>query len=123
MATGVTPKLQPGKTPAPSARRFVWDAVWAARVTIGVVLLLASRTWPSYWHQISGVIILAVLTYAVRSVRWGTLYNFFIAGMLFSYAIIALQYGIEMVLLGGRFPVLGSGLVAHTTEELGKVLP
>src|SRR3954470_1972049 len=123
MATGVTPKIQPAAPTAPSSRQFVWDAVWAARVTIGAVLLLSSRTWPSYWHKISGVIILAVLTYAVRSVRWGTLYNFFLLGMLFSYAIIALQYGIEMVLLGGKFPVLGSVLVAPTTEEVGKVLP
>jgi hypothetical protein len=64
-----------------------------------------------------------VLTYPVRSIRWGSIYNFFILGMLFAYAIVALQYLIERVLLGGKFPVLGSVLVAPTTEELGKVLP
>jgi RsiW-degrading membrane proteinase PrsW (M82 family) len=123
MATGISRKPAPVAPAATGAGRYVGDIVWAARVTIGVVLLLASRAWPSYWHQVSCVIILAALTYPVRSVRWGTIYNFLLVGMIFAYAIIALQYAIEEVLLGGKFPVLGSVLVAPTTEEFGKVLP
>lgn len=117
------PASAPPVAPPLSPRRYLWDIVWAARVTAGIALLLASRTFPTFWHQISCLIVLAVLTYPVRSVRWGTIYNFFFTGMLFAYAIVALQYGIEKVILGGRFPLLGSVLVAPTTEEIGKVLP
>lgn len=112
--------------PAPAAplwRRYLRDILWAARITAGIVILLASSTWPAWWHQISGLIILALLTYPVRSVRWGTIYNFFLLGMLFAYLIVACQYVIERVFWEGQHEIAGAVLVAPLTEEIGKVLP
>jgi len=108
---------------APPWRHYLRDIIWAARITAGIVILLASSTWPAWWHQISGLIILALLTYPVRSVRWGNIYNFFLVGMIFAYVIVAFQYVLERVYWGGQHQVAGSVLVAPLTEEIGKVLP
>jgi RsiW-degrading membrane proteinase PrsW (M82 family) len=105
------------------ARRYVMDILWAGRVVAGAVILLASRSWPTYWHQLSFLVILAVLTYPIRSVRWGTVYNFFLAGFLFGWVVVGVQYLIEKVIFGGHLPLLGSVLVAPVTEEIGKILP
>ena len=59
----------------------------------------------------------------MRSVRWGTLYNFFVIGFFFTFPIVGLQYFIEKILWAGHSPVLGSVLVAPLTEEIGKILP
>jgi RsiW-degrading membrane proteinase PrsW (M82 family) len=124
MATALKARPRPvPPAPASGLRRYLSDVIWAARFTVGMVLLLASRTWPSWWHQMACLLVLALLTYPVRSVRWGTIYNFFIVGMLFAYLIVGVQYGVERGMLGGRFPVLGSVLVAPLTEEIGKALP
>src|SRR5258708_1707593 len=97
MATAIKtqPELVRPAPAAPAWRRYLRDILWAARITAGIAILLASSTWPAWWHQISGLIILAILTYPVRSVRWGTIYNFFLLGMLFAYLIVGCQYLIE----------------------------
>jgi len=59
----------------------------------------------------------------VRSVRWGTIYNFFLLGMVFAYLIVACQYVIEQVLWEGQHQMAGSVLIAPLTEEIGKVFP
>lgn len=104
-------------------RQYRRDLIWAARITLGLVLLLARGTWIPFWHGLSFLIILAVLTYPVRSVRWGRVYNFFLLGFFFAIFITGAQYLIEKVLLGGRFPLLGDLLVAPVTEEPLKLLP
>ena len=108
---------------APRWRRYLKDILWAARLTVSVVVLLIGRTWPSFRHQLAGVIVLAVLTWPARSVRWGTVYNFFVVGFFFAFPIVGLQYFIEKILWAGQSPVLGSVLVAPLTEEVGKILP
>ncbi|HUK87213.1 MAG TPA: PrsW family glutamic-type intramembrane protease [Terriglobales bacterium] len=114
---------RPPAAPAPAWRSYLGDILWAARVIAGAVILVAGRSWPTYWHQLSFLIILALLTYPVRSVRWGTIYNFFLAGSLFAWVIVGVQYVIERVIFGGHLPLVGSVLVAPVSEEIGKVLP
>ena len=104
-------------------RRYLKDILWAARLTVSVVVLLVGRTWPSFWHQLACVIVLVILACPVRSVRWGTLYNLFVIGFFFTFPIVGLQYFIEKILWAGHSPVLGSVLVAPLTEEIGKILP
>ena len=104
-------------------KAYLWDIVWAARVIAAIALLLAAKTWPVVWHEVSFLAGLAILTYPARSVRWGTIYNFLIGGMLFACVPIAIQYLIEQIILGGRAHVFGSTIVAATTEEVLKVLP
>lgn len=117
------PAARPPVAPAPSWRSYLGDILWAARVVAGVVILVAGRSWPMYWHQLSFLVILALLTYPVRSVRWGTIYNFFLVGFGFAWVIVGAQYLIEQVIFGGHLPVLGSVFVAPLTEEIGKILP
>ena len=109
--------------PALPASRYLRDILWAARIVAGIVILVASRSWPAYWHQISFLVILAVVTYPARSVRWGTVYNFFLVGFVFAWAVVGVQYLIEQVIFGGHLPLVGSVLIAPLTEEIGKVLP
>jgi RsiW-degrading membrane proteinase PrsW (M82 family) len=130
MATTVGPETTVHPTnsgaAAPAAqpwRRYLKDVLWAARLTVSVVVLLIGRTWPSFWHQLACVIVLAVLVWPVRSVPWGTLYNFFVIGFFFTFPIVGLQYFIEKILWAGHSLVLGSVLVAPITEEIGKILP
>ena len=128
MASQMSARPAPARAAAarPSAvpaTRYLWDILWAARVVAGVVILVASRSWPAYWHQVSFLIIFAILTYPARSVRWGTIYNFFLIGFLFAWAVVGVQYLIEQVMFGGHLPLLGSVLIAPVTEEIGKLLP
>lgn len=112
-----------GQPASPPWRRYLKDILWAARLTVSVVVLLIGRTWPSFRHQLACVIVLTVLVWPVRSIRWGTLYNFFVIGFFFTFPIVGLQYFIEKILWGGHSLVLGSVLVAPLTEEIGKILP
>jgi RsiW-degrading membrane proteinase PrsW (M82 family) len=125
MATtiGTQPELVRPAPTAPAWRRYMRDILWAARITVALAILLASRTWPAWWHEITCLIILALLTYPVRSVRWGTIYNFFLLGIVFAYVIVGCQYVIERVLWEGQHEMAGGLLVAPLTEEIGKVLP
>ncbi|MGH9547711.1 MAG: PrsW family glutamic-type intramembrane protease [Terriglobales bacterium] len=109
--------------PTPPWRRYLKDLLWATRLTVSVVVLLAGRTWPSFRHQLACVVVLAILAWPVRSVRWGTLYNFFVVGFLFALPIVGLQYFIDKALWAGQSTILGSVLLAPTTEEVGKILP
>lgn len=104
-------------------RAYLGDVFWAARIIAAIALILAARSWPTVWHQVSFLVGLAILTYPARSVRWGTIYNFFVGGMLFACVPIAVQYLIEQIILGGRSPIFGATIVAATTEEVLKVLP
>jgi RsiW-degrading membrane proteinase PrsW (M82 family) len=122
--TAVHPTNSGTAGPAPQPwRRYLKDILWATRLTVSVVVLLVGRTWPSFWHQLACVIVLAILAWPVRSVRWGTLYNLFVVGFFFTFPIVGLQYFIEKILWAGHSPVLGSVLVAPLTEEIGKILP
>ncbi|HEY8130402.1 MAG TPA: PrsW family glutamic-type intramembrane protease [Thermoanaerobaculia bacterium] len=112
--------LQPAKG---SVVRYVGDAIWAARIIAAVAIVLAVGVFPTIWHQLAFLIGLTVLTYPVRSVRWGLVYNFFLFGMLFSVAIIGLQFVIERVILGGKHALFGSVFVAPVTEETLKIAP
>jgi RsiW-degrading membrane proteinase PrsW (M82 family) len=105
------------------ARRYVGDALWAAAIALAVAILLATDTWPILWQQLSFLIGLAVLTYPVRSVRWGTVYNFFLFGLVWGFVIVGVQYLLEMVLLGGRVETFRSAVLAPLTEEPLKVAP
>lgn len=104
-------------------RWYLKDILWATRLTVSIVILLVGRTWPSFRHQLACVVVLAFLVWPARSVRWGTLYNFFVIGFFFTFPIVGLQYFIEKILWAGHSPVLGSVLVAPLTEEIGKILP
>ena len=106
-----------------SWRRYLKDIFWATRLTVSLVILLAGRAWPSFRHQLACLIVLTILVWPVRSVRWGTLYNLFVLGFFFTFPIVGLQYFIEKILWGGHSLVLGSVLVAPLTEEIGKILP
>src|SRR5271154_3719993 len=119
----VYPDSVTGGTTSHPWRRHLKDILWAARLTVSAVVLLTGRTWPSYWHELVCIIVLVVLVCPVRSVRWGTLYNLFVIGFFFSFAIVGVQYFIEKILWGGKSPLLGSVLVAPVTEEIGKILP
>jgi RsiW-degrading membrane proteinase PrsW (M82 family) len=130
MASTVSPQAavravdsEGGQPALPPWRRYLKDILWAARLTVSVVVLLIGRTWPSFRHQLACVIVLTILVWPVRSVRWGTLYNFFVIGFFFTFPIVGLQYFIEKILWAGHSPVLGSVLVAPLTEEIGKILP
>ena len=112
-----------GALSSQSWRRYLKDILWATRITVSVVILLVGRNWPSFRHQLACLIVLAVLVWPVRSIRWGTLYNFFVIGFFFTFPIVGLQYFIEKILWGGHSLVLGSVLVAPLTEEIGKILP
>jgi RsiW-degrading membrane proteinase PrsW (M82 family) len=109
--------------PKGSVMRYLGDAIWAARVIAAVAIVIAVGVFPTMWHQLAFLIGLAVLTYPVRSIRWGLVYNFFLFGMVFSVAIIGLQFVIERLILGGKHPLFGSVFVAPVTEETLKVLP
>ena len=104
-------------------RRYLGDIFWAVRITAGAVILISARTWPAFRHELLFLVILAILTLPVRSVRWGTIYNFFLVGFLFAFVIVGAQYIIEKVMLGGHYPHLGSVLIAPVTEEPGKIFP
>jgi RsiW-degrading membrane proteinase PrsW (M82 family) len=121
--TAVHPDSVTGAPTSHAWRTYLKDILWAARLTVSVVVLLTGRAWPSYWHQLVCIIVLAVLVCPVRSVRWGTLYNFFVIGFFFSFPIVGVQYFIEKILWAGKSPLLGSVLVAPVTEEIGKILP
>jgi hypothetical protein len=80
MATTVGPETVAHSTNSATAgpgvppwRRYLKDMLWATRLTVSVVVLLIGRTWPSFRHQLAGVIVLAVLAWPARSIRWGTL--------------------------------------------------
>lgn len=132
MAATVKPQPTPMRPGAPlagasttsqSRRRYLGDIFWAARITVGFVILVSARTWPAFQHELSFLVLLAILTLPVRSVRWGTVYNFFLLGTLFALVIVGAQYLIEIGLLGGHYPKLGAVLIAPVTEEPGKIFP
>jgi RsiW-degrading membrane proteinase PrsW (M82 family) len=104
-------------------RRYLGDIFWAGRIAAGFVILVSARTWPAFRHELLFLVILAILTLPVRSVRWGTIYNFFLLGFLFAFVIVSAQYLIEKVMLGGHYPKLGAVLIAPVTEEPGKIFP
>lgn len=104
-------------------RQYLGDIIWAARVIAAAAILLAGGKWPTLWHQIIFLIGLAVLTYPVRSVRWGTIFNLFLLGAIFSLFIIGLQYLIEIKGMERQHDVFRSVVVAAVTEELLKILP
>lgn len=107
----------------PMTRWYIKDAIWAARIAISVALVLGRNTWPIYWQQLAFLIGLAVLTYPVRAVRWGTIYNFFLLGGLWSFAIAGVQYIIEIIILRNSATVFRSVVVASVTEEILKIVP
>jgi len=118
------PAAPVGNVAAASPMQRYWkDILWAARLTVSITVLAIGHTLPSFWHQLSCLIILAVLAWPVRSVRWGTLYNLFVLGFFFAFPIVGAQYLIEKIAWGGQSPILGSALVAPFTEEPGKILP
>jgi RsiW-degrading membrane proteinase PrsW (M82 family) len=131
MATTMNPSSGANQPAAPVGnmataspmQRYWKDILWVARLTVSVTVLAIGHTLPSFWHQLSCLIILAVLAWPVRSVRWGTLYNLFVLGFFFSFPILGLQYLIEKIAWGGQSPILGSALIAPLTEEPGKILP
>jgi RsiW-degrading membrane proteinase PrsW (M82 family) len=122
-------RVRPGTAPSGIVttsmlvRRYLGDISWAARIAAGAVVLISARTWPAFRHELSFLVILAILTLPVRSVRWGTVYNFFLLGFLFAFVIVGAQYLIEKVMLGGHYPNLGGLLIAPVTEEPGKISP
>lgn len=109
--------------PATATQPYWKDIPWAARLTASVTILAIGHAVPSFWHQLSCLIILVVLAWPVRSVRWGNLYNLFLLGFFFTLPILGTQYLIEKIAWGGQSLVLGSSLVAPLTEETGKILP
>lgn len=102
---------------------YLRDLVTAVRIVAAVAIVVAGGAWPASWHHLLAIGILAVLTWPVRSVRWGTIFNLFVAGALFGFAIIAVQWLVEGVILGERFPLFRSVVIAPITEEPLKALP
>ena len=104
-------------------RWYVKDAIWAARIAVAIAILFATSAWPIYWQQLSFLIGLAILTYPVRAVRWGTIFNFVLIGCIWAFAIVGVQYLIEIVVLQNRAEVFRNVVIAAVTEEVLKVAP
>ncbi len=124
MAIDATPFAPAPAVRQPSLTRwYIKDAIYATRVAVSVVILLTAAVWPIYWQQFSFLIGLAVLTYPVRAVRWGTIYNFVLIGGLWSFVIAGVQYVLEVVILRNGAGTFRSVVVAAVTEEILKVVP
>lgn len=109
--------------PKIGVRRYLGDIFWATRIIAAAAILLAAGKWPTLWHQLVFLIGMAVLIYPVRSVRWGTVYNLFLLGAIFSLLIIGVQYLIEVKGMNREHDVFRSVVIAAVTEELLKIAP
>jgi hypothetical protein len=104
-------------------RPYIRDIITTARIIAAVAIIAAGGAWLETWHHILAMITLAVLTWPVRAVRWGTLFNLLLLGMLNALVIVGVQWVVEGMILGNRFAMFRSVWIAPVTEEPLKVLP
>lgn len=123
MAIATTAFIPTDSVQASQLRWYVKDAIWATRIAVAIAILLATSAWPIYWQQLSFLIGLALLTYPVRAVRWGTIFNFVLLGWIWAFVIVGVQYIIEIVVLQSRAEVFRNVVIASVTEEVLKVVP
>lgn len=108
---------------ATSSRRVLADTLLLARMVAAFAILLAGHDGQAYLHHLLFVVGMALVTWGVRGVRWSTIYDAFLAGLLAAYGIVAVQWLIEMVLLHGASLTFRASVVAPLTEEPLKVAP
>ena len=101
----------------------VKDLFTAARYVLAIALIVYFGRWPVFWRQLSFLILLAVVTYPVRSVRWGMIYNFFLIGFLWTWVIVGAEYVIEALVLREGAATFRHAVVAPGVEEPLKIVP
>lgn len=106
-----------------SSRRPLADILLLARMVAGFAIILAGRDGRPYLHHLGFIAGLALVTWSVRGIGWGTIYDAFLAGVASSYVIVALQWLLETVILRGASLTFRSSVIAPLTEEPLKIAP
>ena len=104
-------------------RRYFGDAVLLARFVVAFAILFGSRHGTHYFHHVAFVIGVAIATWPARGLRWSAIYDFFVAGVVGAYAIVAIQWVIEVAILHRSMDTFRSAVIAPVTEEPLKVAP
>ena len=110
-------------TPAVTWRRYFGDALLLARFVVAFAILFGSRHGTHYLHHVAFIAGLAIVTWSVRGIGWGSIYDFFVAGILGAYVIVGVQWVIEVAILHRSMEVFRAAIVAPLTEEPLKVAP
>lgn len=104
-------------------RRYFADAVLLARFVFAFAILFGSRHGTHYLHHVVFVIGIAIVTWPVRGMRWSTIYDFFIAGVIGAYVVVAIQWVIEVAILHRSMQAFRASVIAPVTEEPLKLAP
>jgi hypothetical protein len=106
-----------------SSRRPLADILLLARIVAGLAIILAARDGRPYLHHLAFVAGLALVTWGVRGIGWAAVYDAFVAGVVTAYVILAVQWLVEIKILGGASPTFRSSVIAPFTEEPLKIAP
>ena len=104
-------------------RRYFGDAVLFARIAVAMAILFGSHHGTHYIHHVLFVAGLAFVTWPVRGLRWASVYDFFVMGVVGAYVIVAVQWVIEVAILHQSFKAFRAAVVAPLTEEPLKLAP
>lgn len=118
MATGVV-----ALPAAPPWKRYAGDIILVARIIAGLAILFAARHGGTYVHHIAFIAGIALVTWFVRGMGWARIYDFFVIGVLGAYAILGLQWVIEIGIMRGAAATFRGTIIASLTEEPLKVAP
>jgi RsiW-degrading membrane proteinase PrsW (M82 family) len=121
MASGLTTTAV--LTPAMTWRRYFGDVLLLGRFVVAFAILFGTRHGTQYIHHVAFIAALAIVTSPVRGIGWGTIYDFFVAGLLGAYVIVAVQWVIEVAILHRSMAAFRSAIIAPVTEEPLKIAP
>lgn len=121
MASGLTTTAV--LPPAMTWRRYFGDVLLLTRFVVAFAILFGSHHGTHYLHHVAFIAALAIVTWPVRGIGWASIYDFFVAGLLGAYVIVALQWVIEVAILHRSMAAFRSAIVAPVTEEPLKIAP